>query len=396
MQKFSFLVFLLSISLTSICQVSNWHEDIDYFESELAKNHIDFYSIIDSVDFHNRLSVLKEKTDFLTDYEVELELQRILASLHISHTSILVQFNQSTKRLPLIADFFDDGLFIVGINKSNREFIGRKIIGINNIPIEEIYSRTEPFVSFENKQWLNRQFPYFISNVSFLKYIGVVKEDSLLTVNLDNQVTINFKAGLENLVSETAEVFNTSNWLKNRTRNYWFYVDNTCDLVYIQYNRCQEDTSYLFVDFVNDILKSVKEDSVNRILIDLRLNSGGDSEVFNPLIFALKELKNIEVYTAISKKTFSSGRMVAIKLRNQINSILIGENTGGSPRSYGNLRQIKLPNHTIVVNYCTKYFSLEDTNKNTTEPDIKVRYLSTDFFDGNDKILDKICNLNEP
>jgi hypothetical protein len=128
----------------------------------------------------------------------------------------------------------------------------------------------------------------------------------------------------------------------------------------------------------------------------VRLNSGGDSEIIQPLIQKLQEYNDKIFFAAISKKTFSSGRFAARDFKVNLNAKLIGKPTGGSPKSYGENELLILPNSKVPINYCVKYFSLMDTDKNYFEPDIRLEYNAKDLLEGKDLVLDYIKNINEP
>jgi C-terminal processing protease CtpA/Prc len=129
------------------------------------------------------------------------------------------------------------------------------------------------------------------------------------------------------------------------------------------------------------------------VVIDLRGNSGGDSEIIKPLIQALKKHPSLSdkghLYVLIGGHTFSSGADGALYLRNHLNAILVGKPTGGKPNSYGEIKGIKLPNSQLVVFYPVKWFKLvPDGDPPSVEPDIVVGTSLNDILDGRDPMLE--------
>jgi len=394
--KNNFLIFCISLSILTLTlckgqEKNEWIEDLNYLSEHLPQQHIDFYKLIDSVEFENEINHLINIIDSLDDYEVVFGIQKILASMHVAHTLIPIQRGSSSKILPIRFELFDDGLFIIGVDESRKGFIGKKVIAINNIPLDKIYKRLEPLVSYENEFWLKRQIPDFINNTKILEYVNVIEKSDLISFQLDNNESFDLSIQHRNSKIIYSSILSELTWLKNQHKNYWFDTLAN-DVLYIQYNKCSEDKKYSFEKFITDISLAISDFNIRTVIIDLRLNGGGSSEIIKPLIHKLQEYQDIKFYTAISKRTFSSGRIAAINLKEKLGSELIGQSTGGSPKSYGWNEHLILPNSKLAVNYCIKYFSLMDTDKDFIEPDINTDFNSNDVFTGKDLVLDYIVN----
>ncbi len=394
MKTFFFLiVFSIITIITCKGQDSPWLKDIEYLSEQLPKKHIDFYKLIDSVDFKHEINKLKSIVDSLDDITIILELQKILASLNVSHTMIPIQGGLYS--LPIKVEIFDDGLYIIGIDASKKEYLAKRIISMNNVSVQEIYDRLEPLISYENEYWLKNQIPEFIVKPQILEYLNIIDNANYMSIQLDNDEIFELPIKLANSEMIYCPIWTEMIWLKNQNKIYWY---DTIDegILYIQYNKCQEDKNYPFDKFVNDVGSTIDNNNIKIILIDLRLNSGGDSEIIQPLIRKLQEYNDKIFFAAISKKTFSSGRFAARDFKVNLNAKLIGEPTGGSPNSYGNTKQLILPNSGLPINYCVKYFSLMDTDKNYIEPDIRLEYNAKDLLEGKDLVLNYIKGINEP
>jgi hypothetical protein len=66
---------------------------------------------------------------------------------------------------------------------------------------------------------------------------------------------------------------------------------------------------------------------------------------------------------------------------------LVGQPTGGSPNSYGNVQTLVLPNSQLRVNYSTRYFSFPDLPPGSLMPDVTVPVYSSDHFARHDPFL---------
>ncbi len=134
-----------------------------------------------------------------------------------------------------------------------------------------------------------------------------------------------------------------------------------------------------------------------KVVVDLRYNSGGDSSVWWPLLDAL-ELRQKEqgfpVYTLIGADTFSSGIIDALESRERLSATLIGSPTGGSVNGYGELESFTLPHMPITVSYSTKYFELVPGYEGSSlVPDILVETTLADYLAGRDTVVEAVLEM---
>lgn len=138
-----------------------------------------------------------------------------------------------------------------------------------------------------------------------------------------------------------------------------------------QYNNCNKGkyTKKQLKDFKDKLLREAGKSK--NILIDLRQNGGGDTEVMRDALDKLP--KNIPIYVATSRQTFSSAMHHLIDLKERQHAIQIGENAGQKPNRFGQGENITLPNSKIVVTCSCKYFELmPGSDLEVIKPDIYI------------------------
>jgi hypothetical protein len=97
------------------------------------------------------------------------------------------------------------------------------------------------------------------------------------------------------------------------------------------------------------------EDSaaVDRDVLDLRLNRGGDGTLNRPLVLSLIRSPKLEgpgrLFVLIGRSTFSAAQFLVHDLEEYTDAVFVGEPTAGKPNSYGDSRKITLPNSGITV-----------------------------------------------
>ena len=91
------------------------------------------------------------------------------------------------------------------------------------------------------------------------------------------------------------------------------------------------------------------------MIVDIRGNQGGNSEIINPLIDFLKGKK---VVTLVDEYVFSGGRFAILDLKN-INSKFVGIGIGTQLNCFGNAPSFKFDRFIIPIS--NKYFYMDTT-----------------------------------
>ncbi|MBM4015806.1 MAG: hypothetical protein FJ293_12700 [Planctomycetes bacterium] len=130
-------------------------------------------------------------------------------------------------------------------------------------------------------------------------------------------------------------------------------------------------------------------------IIDLRWNGGGNSLVIQPLLRLLgrqRELREKGVlFVAIGEDTFSSAMMNAVELRRGFGALLVGTPTGGKPRSYGEIKFLRLAQSGLEVSYSTRFFELAPDDSPSVLPDLAAPAALAHWREGRDPVLEAIA-----
>ena len=162
--------------------------------------------------------------------------------------------------------------------------------------------------------------------------------------------------------------------------------------MYFAYNACAEDPNVgPFATFAESTLAFVDKNPVDRFVIDLRRNTGGNSRILEPLIdgLATRPLLAGRVFVIVGMHTFSSAMLNAMDLRRRLHVTIVGGPSGGKPSGYGEVKMFELPNSKLVVHYSTKLFSNPDFRA-TRSSRRSNKVLGDDWFSGRDPAIDAI------
>jgi hypothetical protein len=378
---------------------ARWRQDLQFFADEFPRRQADFASLYPQPAFDRDLAALRRDISRLTDADITLRLMRLVASAGVAHTSVgLPLFKPGFRPMPISMRWYSDGLAIVAATPDHAEALGTHVLRIGSMTPEQLLAGVAPYISHENDGWLREQSTGYLAMLKILQELGAAGADGRVTFTLarpgGQAFTLTVTPGDPRVKQVTVvEALSVPPALYRKHPNsyYWYEYLPDSKALYVQYNRCQIDPKLAFKDFARDLFGAADAQPVERVVIDLRFNGGGNSIVIYPLQAGLKSRSGLasHVYVLIGPGTFSSGQDNALDLRRNLGAILVGEPTGGKVNSYGEVGEFKLPNSGLRVQYSTRFFKvIENDNSPALEPDIQVPRTLDDALAGRDPVLD--------
>jgi C-terminal processing protease CtpA/Prc len=108
----------------------------------------------------------------------------------------------------------------------------------------------------------------------------------------------------------------------------------------------------------------VEENRVDRFILDLRLNRGGNGQRNRPLLLEIIRCSKIDqkgkLFTIIGRGTWSAAQILVCELEGYTNTLFGGEPTGGKVNSFGDSHKILLPNSGITVRVSTLWWQEDE------------------------------------
>ena len=314
--------------------------DLTYLYDFLEKSHPDFYNSLSESEARAILDEEIVKTGMNPDDEVSFffSLQHIASIPHDSHTGMMLTSDLFYKMsaFPVVFDFFSDDL--VGVD------------------VDEIIRRAAGIIPHDNDVYLKLQLKNnYLSFAQFYSAIGIDADDMTLSFTDGTSLTLEKIPYEQFAPTSFAYLRQAYPDTLGQGSYYSAYALPDPDTLLINYHACAEMPNFPFSDFVTAVSDLIDENGYSRIVIDLRYNGGGNSEVINPLIDVLKE-KNAEVFVLIDEGTFSSAVLNALTLKEDLGAVFAGRPSGGSASHYGELKSGTLPYSGLAFSYSTKFF----------------------------------------
>ncbi|MBI6875654.1 S41 family peptidase [Clostridium aciditolerans] len=385
---------------------SKWTKDIEYLAKVLPEKHKNLFSKITKDEFDSEINNLKKELPNMNDDEVKIGIQKIVASVGDAHTQCT--FDSTKKIYPISLYWFKDGIYVCNTIDKYKNIQYCKLVKVNGKDIKEVEASIAKIISHENDSQVKNMLPQYLALPEILHGLKIVsngdkanftfedKEKHLYDVEIEaitldeNSKDLFKKSLVDKLDDNTRPLYR-----RNSNIDYWYKYLEDEKVLYFKYNSCKEDTKKPFNAFSQEMLNIMDTHTVNKLVIDLRNNGGGNSSILEPFVNKIKK-KSInskdKLFVIVGRETFSSAVLNSIYLRNETNATFVGEETGGKPNSLGEVRSFKLPNSKIEVYYSTKEFKESKVDTPSFIPDKVIESSIDDYESKKDPVLNFILN----
>ena len=298
--------------------------------------------------FYGYVSNNNVEDDYAFSYMMNYIIKR-LSGKSDAHTKVDFKHRDY---YPLYFLIFEDGVYTVGCNNPDVRFT--KLVSINGVSIDKIVEELKDQIAYGVEGWGNFEASHSLSCVQTLYSLP----------SLYGCDSINYK-----LVDENGKEYNCSFDKKikyddqvhffyrvpQRKPNYYYKIYD--DTIYLVYNSCINE---LCEDSKKVLSILDKVNTCNRIIVDIRGNTGGNSNNNTPILKFLKKHTELEVITLTDRMTFSSGRFMLVGLKD-IGTTVIGEQCGTPISCFGNVEIKDEDNFRFRTS--SKYFHFDDEYK---------------------------------
>ncbi len=375
-------------------------EDLDYIVKCLERVH-PLYNHGISSDVKECLE--NEKNSFgerVTSYELWHSAARLLNSTGDSQNMTAPSFPRN-----YLTDY---------LKKTHSGYVLEKI---NGMTVDEIFQQNNDLFSYELEAWGKYALENCFQTLEGLKFIGFDSDSFEYTY-------INEK-GIEEAVVYSGDDFHdyetSAEILGRETDDTPLYSSNVIkdkNVAVLTLDSCvyDEDSRTFLYDFIEETTNS----NISNIVVDLRNNSGGTSQIADEFLSYLNhdsfrtpggewrlgpyimrwdssdeqishydEMRfDGDVYILTSVKTFSSATLFAEIIQDNGFGKIAGEPCGNMPDGYGDIVVFQTPNAVLSFQISSKHYERIDTSKSDLPliPDIECNA---------DDALDEVMSIIE-
>ena len=378
-------------------------QDLNYLTENLERLHPDMFFKVSPKTFHAAVTDLKGQIARFSNADFAIGLTQLVALIGDGHTTVSF-WEPGLHTFPISLQTFPEGTYVTVAAPWERELLGLKLLAVDGQPISDVSRKLSSVISADNDAALQDQLPELMTISEILHYRGISASDQRATFTFATDRKKRLKATLVGLPLDEPVSYDDVRKDEpiSRIRQdepFWFQYLPAQHALYFQYNSCIDPAR--FKTFAKTLIATTKTKPVERIVIDLRYNGGGNSAQFGSLLRWLKRSPFNHrggIVVLIGHGTYSSALWNAIDLKRNTQAVLMGEPTGGKPNSFGEVRTFTLPNSGLTVGYSTRNWHRfpELGDASSLEPDLLVQEHLKPYLAGRDTVLERAFSWREP
>ncbi len=381
---------------------AQWREDITYLIDRMHDMHPDLYHTVEQSVFEEAGRRLLSEISLLTDDQLFVELLRLVAlpaTERDGHTAISFFEGTGFKIVPVQFFRFMDGVFVVDASPTMAHLVGKKLVGIGDFTLEEVNHLIDPLIPRDNEHSLIGFRNLVYITPAILKVLGIVADADTPRYQFEDEseflpAVLPGQYGLESIYNLPTPS-NPPLYLRRRNENFWLQHLQADGILYLRLNAVQPTSgSEDLAAFGERALSIIDSGGIDRVIIDLRQNSGGNNQLIAGILDFLSDPRinqddRLLVFT--DRNTFSAAGNLVAAIDAATKAQFVGVSPGGSGSQFGDVERVDLPNSRIAVFIPTRHWIFGDTAfQPLMQPmDEIVEPTARAFLAGEDPLLDR-------
>lgn len=373
MRLFTFLLCICLSSAFVFGQINQpaaaWQEDLAFLQKTVHEEYPFLFKKISAPDFDAAVKTLHDAIPQMEEHEIVVGFARIVSSFGYGHTSLWVTgwskdnawgFHQ----MPYSLYHFSDGVYIQAAPERYAAAVGAKVLKVAGVPVQEALQAVRPVVPAENDQFFKAYGWHYLGTPEVLHAQGVTKtlmSNITLTLEKNGKVfeqtfepfegegypgNYSFVDQVEGWVS-ARDQSSTPLWLQQLDRIYFYEYLPEQKAVYIRHSQIQDDEQEAIPAFYERVFQFVEENDVEKLILDVRLNGGGNNYKNKPIVTGVIQSKINQpgkFFVVLGRRTYSACQNLVNELHTYTEAVFVGEPTAENINFYGDNRTVELPN----------------------------------------------------
>jgi tetratricopeptide (TPR) repeat protein len=396
-----------------------WREDLRYMAQEMESRHKNLFHTMTRERFESAVRELNEQIPTLGRHQIIVGMARITAMVGDGHTNIAPTRDPKIgfRTLPVKLYLFKDGLVVRAAERSHADLLGARVVKIGDASVNEALSRAREIIGRDNEMDVKFFAPLLLAMPEVLHALGLSDstESARLTIEKEGRqqmLTLKPSGPVELLPADTdlswlpkegwVDMRETAKapaplWLKDPRNKFWFEYLPESKVVYVQINEVGNKDNESLADFSKRLFTFVEANPVDKLVLDLRLNRGGNGSLLRPFEIGLIKSKVNQpgrLFTIMGRSTWSAAQFLLNHLEKYTNALFVGEPSGSEGNVYGDSRKITLPNSGITVRVSVYYWQDWDPwdTRAWTAPHLTAELSSQDYRANKDPMLRAILD----
>jgi hypothetical protein len=364
--------------------------------SRMEQVHPNLFHATPRARFRGAAADLARRTPGLSRAELVVGVMRLvaLAGPRDGHTGVYPLDPGHPRPLsfyPLRLYDFRDGLHVVAA-AGRPDLVGKRLTAVGGAPLGRVLELVRPLVPRDN-EWSRRWLlPEYLVTAEVLTGLGLASSSGATFRFADGSSAPLAPIPAAEYVAAHGSALDhplparPPLWLQQREREHWLTPIDRGRAVYLAYRA----TSYPDPALVARLIRLGGRSSVRRVVVDVRLNHGGNNQTYGPLVDALRRPAiGRKAVLLVGRATFSAAGNFAAEVAVRTRTRLVGEPPGGAPNQWGDSTPLPLPRAGLQAHVSSVYVEVAPSlgARAALRPDAGVEETAADFFAGRDPVL---------
>lgn len=417
-KKFATLFLVLLTAFRSWTQTpAEWQADLRHLQKTVHEKYSNLFHTITAADWDKAVEKFHGEIPSLNKMQTLAGFIRMVSLFNIGHTQVATWgFHQPSSaaiklsRYPYRLYWFSDGLYIQSADKQYEKAVGGRILKIGNMKTDDAIAAIRPLVSYENEQGFKSNSIFFLANPQFMQVQGITNTDqevSMLISKDGKEQTVTFKS-VDNTPPSATGIELPENWVAGRKTDitplwqkdagkfrYFEYLPSS-KTVFVRHSVTQNDGPSTITAFFKKVFDFIDNNEVERLVLDVRLNGGGNNYLNKDIITGIIASRKInqpgKFFCIIGRRTFSAAQNLVNELERYTEVIFAGEPTSENVNFYGDTKTEVLPNSKLPVNLSWMWWQNLDPRdkRKATSPRLAADMSFADYYNNNDPALNAV------
>ena len=356
-------------------------------------------------DFVSALEAHAAAMPRMTPEESVVGLMRVVALLsregRDGHQFALPAVGHEGPVLPLRIYEFTEGVFVTAAPDEHAALVGTRITAIGDTPIDEVLATVEPLVPRDGPATVPAFRPVLMLRTEVLIGLGIIGPgpvalayegpDGVGTATLEPMPFDEYVAWAGGFGMLQLPADDEVRYLADPSPFIFDRIEGGATL-YVRFR------SVVPAD-VSAARAELAAGGVERLVLDLRQNPGGDNTTYPPLLSFVREFAQDHpgsTYVLTDRVTFSAAANLATEIEGRTDATFVGEPMGGGLNFWNDVRFVQLEALPVPmqVGVSTRYWQKAEPGEErlTIQPDIDVPVTAADYFAHRDPALEAAVN----
>lgn len=312
-----------------------------------------------------RLRKLESEAARMSQVAFDLELAKIVALADNGHTAYFASSRAKRhNRVPIRFAPFGEEFFVLHADDANRDLIGARVDAIDARSIGQFVA-TARLLTGGTNAWRDRSVPYFLESPEEMHALHQGKEPGAAVYHFTMPDGKRLERRLVAKVDSTANPW-PGRWLYDQPNAVWAFRERgkpfrwrsapEIDGLVIELRQTYNAPELPIRKFLDSMSAEIRRSTPRNLVIDLRMNGGGDLNTARDFMKSLPALVPGRIFVLTSPWTFSAAISSAgyLKEAGKDRVTIVGEMAGDRLEFFSEGRVVTLPHSGGMILYATE------------------------------------------